>query len=52
MNVTKRVQDIQLSIRKISDMAASVPGCVRFDIGQPDFKTPRNRYCSFEAGDC
>ncbi len=42
MNVSKRIQSIQLSIRKISDMAASVPGCIRFDIGQPDFKTPDN----------
>ncbi|RLG13233.1 MAG: pyridoxal phosphate-dependent aminotransferase [Candidatus Nanohalarchaeota archaeon] len=42
MNVSKRIVGIELSIRKISDMAASVPGCVRFDIGQPDFKTPRN----------
>ncbi|MFH1127630.1 MAG: aminotransferase class I/II-fold pyridoxal phosphate-dependent enzyme [archaeon] len=42
MNVASRIQDIQLSIRKISDMASLVPGCIRFDIGQPDFKTPKN----------
>lgn len=42
MNVAQKIQNIQLSIRKISDLAASVPGCVRFDIGQPDFSTPKN----------
>ncbi len=40
--VAERIQKIQLSIRKISDMAAAIPGCIRFDIGQPDFRTPKN----------
>ncbi len=42
MKVSRKIQDIRLSIRKISDMASAVPGCIRFDIGQPDFRTPKN----------
>ncbi len=33
---------LEESIRKISEAAAKIPGCVRFDIGQPDFRTPKH----------
>ena len=36
----ERVNNIQLSIRKISEKAATQDEIVRFDIGQPSFDTP------------
>ncbi len=36
----KRIQNIDLSIRKISEKAADQQEIVRFDIGQPSFDTP------------
>lgn len=36
----KRVENIELSIRKISEKAAEQDEIVRFDIGQPSFDTP------------
>lgn len=38
----KRVDDIKLSIRKISEKAAEQEEIVRFDIGQPSFDTPEH----------
>ena len=39
----KRIQDIDLSIRKISEKAAEMEkDVVRFDIGQPSFDTPEH----------
>ena len=40
MQLSPRVTRLEESIRKISEAAAKIPGCVRFDIGQPDFRTP------------
>lgn len=37
-----RIQDIDLSIRKISEKAAEKKDVVRFDIGQPSFDTPQH----------
>lgn len=42
MQLSLRITALQESIRKISEAAAKIPGCVRFDIGQPDFKTPQH----------
>ncbi|MCK4883896.1 MAG: aspartate aminotransferase, partial [Candidatus Diapherotrites archaeon] len=41
MHVSKRISDIKLSIRKITELAGARNGCVRFDIGQPDFDVPQ-----------
>lgn len=38
----ERIQNIQLSIRKISEKAAEKEECIRFDIGQPSFDTPQH----------
>ncbi len=38
----KRIQNINLSIRKISEKAAKQDRIVRFDIGQPSFDTPEH----------
>lgn len=38
----ERVDNIQLSIRKISEKAAKQDNIVRFDIGQPSFDTPKH----------
>lgn len=38
----ERVDNIQLSIRKISEKAAKQDEVVRFDIGQPSFDTPEH----------
>ena len=40
--IRERVQNIQLSIRKISDKARKQDECIRFDIGQPSFDTPEH----------
>lgn len=38
----ERIEDIDLSIRKISEKAAEQEDIVRFDIGQPSFDTPEH----------
>lgn len=38
----ERVDNIQLSIRKISEKAADQDEVIRFDIGQPSFDTPQH----------
>lgn len=38
----QRIENINLSIRKISEKAAEQDEVVRFDIGQPSFDTPRH----------
>lgn len=38
----ERIQNINLSIRKISEKAAEQDDIVRFDIGQPSFDTPQH----------
>lgn len=38
----ERIENIQLSIRKISEKASEQEECVRFDIGQPSFDTPQH----------
>lgn len=38
----ERIQNINLSIRKISEKAAEKDDIVRFDIGQPSFDTPEH----------
>jgi aspartate aminotransferase len=37
-----RVENINLSIRRISEKAAKQDDCIRFDIGQPSFDTPQH----------
>ena len=41
MHVSKRVREMKLSIRKITELASAKSDCVRFDIGQPDFDVPQ-----------
>lgn len=41
-NVREQIQNINLSIRKISEKAAKQDDIVRFDIGQPSFDTPEH----------
>lgn len=38
----ERVENIDLSIRKIAEKAAKKEDCIRFDIGQPSFDTPEH----------
>jgi aspartate aminotransferase len=38
----ERIENIDLSIRKIAEKAAGKENCVRFDIGQPSFDTPQH----------
>ncbi len=38
----QRIQNINLSIRKISEKASKQENIVRFDIGQPSFDTPKH----------
>ncbi|MBC5792829.1 MAG: aminotransferase class I/II-fold pyridoxal phosphate-dependent enzyme [Nanohaloarchaea archaeon] len=38
----ERIENIELSIRKISEKAREQDKCVRFDIGQPSFDTPEH----------
>lgn len=38
----ERIENINLSIRKISEKAAKMDDVVRFDIGQPSFDTPEH----------
>ncbi|MFB6158303.1 MAG: pyridoxal phosphate-dependent aminotransferase [Candidatus Nanohalobium sp.] len=38
----KRIEDIELSIRRISEKAAKTDDVIRFDIGQPSFDTPEH----------
>ena len=38
----ERVENIDLSIRKISEKASKIEDIVRFDIGQPSFDTPEH----------
>jgi aspartate/methionine/tyrosine aminotransferase len=38
--IKKNIQNISLSIRAISDTANKIPGCIRADIGQPNFAPP------------
>ncbi len=40
MQISPRITSLEETIRKISEAAAKIPDCVRFDIGQPDFRTP------------
>ncbi len=40
MKINKRIKDAKLSIASITELAQKTPGCIRFDIGQPDFDTP------------
>ncbi len=40
--IRNQVEDIQLSIRQISKKAQETDDVVRFDIGQPDFDTPKH----------
>lgn len=40
MQIRSEVTSFKESIRTISELAGSKPGCIRFDIGQPDFDTP------------
>lgn len=42
MMFRERVENIDLSIRKIAEKAAKKEECVRFDIGQPSFDTPEH----------
>ncbi|VVB60382.1 Aromatic-amino-acid aminotransferase 2 [uncultured archaeon] len=42
MQISSRITSLQESIRKISEAAAKIPDCIRFDIGQPDFATPKH----------
>ncbi len=42
MHVNDHIKAIKLSIRKISELASTIPGSIRFDIGQPDFDTPKH----------
>lgn len=37
--IDQRIKDISIAIREIQAIAK---GCIRFDIGQPDFKTPEH----------
>lgn len=38
----EQIQNIDLSIRKISEKASKKEDCIRFDIGQPSFDTPEH----------
>lgn len=40
--IRKRVRDIELSIRRISEKASRQDECIRLDIGQPSFDTPQH----------
>ncbi len=42
MQPSPRITSLEETIRKISEAAAKIPDCVRFDIGQPDFATPKH----------
>lgn len=42
MKINQNIKDIQLSIRKITELASEVPDCIRFDIGEPDFDAPNH----------
>lgn len=42
MQISPRITALQESIRRISESAAKIPDCVRFDIGQPDFPAPKH----------
>jgi aspartate/methionine/tyrosine aminotransferase len=42
MKVREEIADSKLTIRRISEIARNRPGCIRFDIGQPDFDTPKH----------
>ena len=42
MKMRERIENIDLSIRKISEKAAKQEEVVRFDIGQPSFDTPEH----------
>lgn len=37
-----RIENVELSIRRISEKAEKQKNCVRFDIGQPSFDTPEH----------
>lgn len=45
-----RVENIDLSIRKIAEKAGKKDECVRFDIGQPSFDTPQHIKDAAEKG--
>ena len=45
-----RVENIDLSIRRIAEKAADHEDCVRFDIGQPSFDTPQHVKDAAEKG--
>lgn len=50
MHISPRITTLEETIRKISEAAAKIPGCIRFDIGQPDFRTPEHiRDAAFRA---
>lgn len=40
MTFREKIEDIKLSIRKISEKASEQEECIRLDIGQPSFDTP------------
>ncbi|MDY6765827.1 MAG: pyridoxal phosphate-dependent aminotransferase [Candidatus Nanohaloarchaea archaeon] len=40
MDIRPAIADAEFSVRDISEAAEQKPGTVRFDIGQPDFRTP------------
>ena len=40
--ILNRIQNIELSIRKISDMTSQIPNCLRADIGEPNYPIPDN----------
>jgi len=42
MKIDRRITDLRLAIRKISELASKIPDCIRLDIGQPDFDTPEH----------
>jgi len=42
LKLNERMFDLKLGIRRISELASRTPGCLRFDIGQPEFDTPLN----------
>ena len=42
MKARDEIASAQLTIRRISEIARKRESCIRFDIGQPDFDTPKH----------
>jgi aspartate/methionine/tyrosine aminotransferase len=40
LGLNERMLGLKLAIRRISELASHTPGCLRFDLGQPEFDTP------------